>query len=233
MRMSPELLPAFLARSHMRLPACSPALTLSVPMKPSTSVVTAVSAVTTLIPALRARLMALLSALDEFARQDDGVRPARDRVLDQLDLLVDVGLRGGPEEPDLEAVVAAGLARPGEHRLPERRVRRLDDHVDLLAGGLASAAAAARARRSAGRTPADDADHQCDEHDDGDQRQRELHSTLAHVSPTLSPLCLTASRELPRSEETFSGTAGTVGKRVLAVKRIRLLDSHAYTSRRR
>ena len=64
--MSPEVLPACLARSHMRLPACSPALTLSVPMKPSTSVVTAVSAVMTLIPALRARLMALLSALDEF-----------------------------------------------------------------------------------------------------------------------------------------------------------------------
>ena len=60
-------LPAFLARSHMRRPACSPALTLSVPMKPSTSVVTAVSAVTTLIPAWRARLIALLSALDELA----------------------------------------------------------------------------------------------------------------------------------------------------------------------
>ena len=51
----------------MRRPACSPALTLSVPMKPSTSVVTAVSAVTTLIPAWRARLIALFSALDELA----------------------------------------------------------------------------------------------------------------------------------------------------------------------
>jgi hypothetical protein len=50
----------------MRFPACSPAFTLSVPMKPSTSVVTAVSAVMTLMPAWRARLIALLSALDEF-----------------------------------------------------------------------------------------------------------------------------------------------------------------------
>ena len=50
----------------MRCPACSPALSLSVPMKPSAGVVTAVSARTTLMPALRARLIALLSASDEF-----------------------------------------------------------------------------------------------------------------------------------------------------------------------
>ena len=50
----------------MRWPACSPALMLSVPMKPSVSVVTAVSTTITLMPALRARLMAALSASDEF-----------------------------------------------------------------------------------------------------------------------------------------------------------------------
>ena len=40
---------------------------LSVPMKPSFSVVTAVSTVMTLMPALRARSIALLSASEEFA----------------------------------------------------------------------------------------------------------------------------------------------------------------------
>ena len=63
---TPELLPCCLTSWHMRSPACWPALTLSVPMKPSAGVVTAVSARTILIPAERARLIALLSALEEF-----------------------------------------------------------------------------------------------------------------------------------------------------------------------
>ena len=50
----------------MRAPACSPAFLLSVPMKPSIGVVTCVSAVMTLMPAERARLIALLSASDEL-----------------------------------------------------------------------------------------------------------------------------------------------------------------------
>ena len=65
-RISPESLPFCLSSSHMRAPACSPAFLLSVPMKPSVGVVTFVSAVITLIPAERARLIALLSASEEF-----------------------------------------------------------------------------------------------------------------------------------------------------------------------
>ena len=63
---SPLSLPASLTSSHSRPPACSAALTLSVPMKPSASVVTAVSATITLVPPLRARSITLLSASEEF-----------------------------------------------------------------------------------------------------------------------------------------------------------------------
>ena len=62
----PLSVPPALTRSHSRLPACSAALPLSVPMKPSWSVVTAVSATITLVPPLRARSITLLSASDEF-----------------------------------------------------------------------------------------------------------------------------------------------------------------------
>ena len=57
---------AAVRKSHIFRPACSPALTLSVPMKPSDAVVTAVSTVMTLIPAARARSMAELRADDEL-----------------------------------------------------------------------------------------------------------------------------------------------------------------------
>src|SRR4029079_17247390 len=77
-------------------------------------------------------------------REHDRVRAARDRVLDELDLLVDVGLGRRAEQPDLQTVVSARLPRPGEHRLPEGRVRRLDDDVDLLARRGAAGATAAR-----------------------------------------------------------------------------------------
>ena len=109
---------------------------------------------------------ALAGALDHVVervgrvrRDDDRVGAARDRVLDQLDLLVDVGLRRRAEQADLDAVVGAGLLRAGQHRLPERRVGRLDDHVDLLAGHRAAAAAPAARRRPAGRAAGDDAEH--------------------------------------------------------------------------
>src|SRR5262249_9990098 len=160
--------------------------------------------------------------------EHDGVNPARDRVLDELDLLVDVGLGRGPEEPDLDAVVAAGLARPGQHRLPERRVRRLDDHVDLLAGRPTAVTAAAAARRPTGRATTDDADHQRDERDDSDQRQRELQTNLRH-DPTLSLPSSTLLPGTPQPRENVYFTAATVGRRDSSVKRKRFLDFHVYT----
>src|SRR5258705_381 len=62
---------------------------------------------------------------------DDRLEAARDRVLPELDLLVDVGLRGGPERAPLDAEVVAGVLGPRQHDLPERRVAGLDDDVDL------------------------------------------------------------------------------------------------------
>ncbi len=62
----PDVLPCCLASWHSRSPACWPALTLSVPMKPSAGVVTAVSAMITFLPAWRARLITLLSASEEL-----------------------------------------------------------------------------------------------------------------------------------------------------------------------
>jgi hypothetical protein len=93
--------------------------------------------------------------LGEVRREDDRVDAARDRVLEQLDLLVDVGLGRRPEEPDLQPEVRGGLARAREHRLPERRVGGLDDGVDLCAGrGSTGAARTTAAVRCARRGPA-------------------------------------------------------------------------------
>jgi hypothetical protein len=64
---APVVLPVPLRNSHIRSPACPPALVLSVPMNPSESVVTRVSTEMTLMPAARARSMAEFRAEEELA----------------------------------------------------------------------------------------------------------------------------------------------------------------------
>ena len=147
-----SVLPCCLTSWHMRSPACSPALTLSVPMKPSAGRRHRGVGEDDLDPGRAGALDRAVERVGGVRREHDRVRAAGDRVLDELDLLVDVGLGRRAEQAHLQAVVAAGLARPGEHRLPERRVRRLDDHVDLLAGRRAAVAAAARGRRGRSRS---------------------------------------------------------------------------------
>ena len=56
-------------------------------------------------PALAGAVDHVVERVGRVRRDDDRVRAARDRVLDELDLLVDVGLGGRAEQADVDAVV--------------------------------------------------------------------------------------------------------------------------------
>ena len=93
------------------------------------------------------RLVDRLAERLELGRGDDDRGGLfGDRVLEDRDLAVDVGLGLRAEFGDLDAEILAGLAGAGEHDLPIARGRVLDDDRDgRLVGGVAAGAASAAA----------------------------------------------------------------------------------------
>ncbi len=169
MKTLPEVLPFSVSRSHMRRPAISPAVTLLVPMKPSTGGGDLVVGNDHLDPGFAGGINRRIQRGVRARRDDDSLHSARDRVLHELHLLIDVRLRRRPELSDIDAEVLAGFLATGQHRLPERRVVGADDHVDLLTRRRSAAAASATgAARRCGSSP----DHPDDQGDEGDSQNQ-------------------------------------------------------------